>query len=108
MIGRPKNRPPTHPGEMLLEEFLKPLHLTQVELADLLEISFQRVNQIVNGKRGITPDTALRLARLLGTSPELWLGLQQDWDLWEAMHTEGAKAIQRVAPISRRGEPAGR
>lgn len=77
-------RPPTHPGEMLLEEFLKPAELTQVEAARQMGVPLNRLNEIIRGKRGVTADTALRLARLLDTSAELWLGLQNDWDLWHA------------------------
>jgi addiction module HigA family antidote len=77
-------RPPTHPGEMLLEEFLKPAELTQVDAARQMGIPLNRLNELVRGKRGVSAETALRLARLLGTSPELWLGLQNDWDLWHA------------------------
>lgn len=77
-------RPPTRPGDMLLEEFLRPAGLTQVEGARRMKIPLNRLNEIINGKRGITADTALRLARLLKTSPEFWMGLQADWDLWHA------------------------
>ena len=72
MVGRllPENRPPTHPGEMVLEEFLKPLGISQSEFAIRLGVSFARLNDIVRGKRGVTPDTALRLARLLGISAD--------------------------------------
>ena len=80
-------RPPTHPGEMLLEEFLRPAGLTQVDAARRMEIPLNRLNEIIRGRRGVTADTALRLARLLGTSAELWLGLQSDWDLWHAART---------------------
>jgi addiction module HigA family antidote len=69
---------------MLLEEFLKPAELTQVDAARQMGIPLNRLNELVRGKRGVTADTALRLARLLGTSAELWLGLQNDWDLWHA------------------------
>ena len=78
--------PAVAPGEILLEEFLKPLELGQVEAARRLEISLNRMNEIVLGKRGITADTALRLARLFEMSPEFWMGLQVDWDLWHAAH----------------------
>ncbi|MEX2282333.1 MAG: HigA family addiction module antitoxin [Gemmatimonadota bacterium] len=98
----PKNRPPTHPGEMLLEEFLKPLGITQVQLADLIDVSFPRVNEIVNGKRGITPDTALRLAQLFGTTPEFWLNGQLAWDLWHAQRGPEARKIQKIKPIAER------
>jgi antitoxin HigA-1 len=80
----PKNRPPTLPGEVLREEFLAPLGLTQEALARQMEVSFQTVNLIVNGKRSVTADTAVRLARALGTSPEFWMHLQVARDLWFA------------------------
>ena len=73
--------PAIPPGEILLEEFLKPMKLGQVEAARRLEISLNRMNEIVLGKRSITADTALRLARLLKTSPQFWMRLQADWDL---------------------------
>ena len=81
----PKNRPPTAPGEMLLEEFLKPLGLAQVDASTRLGVSLNRLNEIILGKRGISADTALRLAKLLGTSPQFWMRLQADWDLQQAM-----------------------
>ena len=74
-----------HAGEILLEEFLKPLALGQVEAARQLDISLNRLNEIVLGKRGVTADTALRLAQLLGTSPQFWMRLQADWDLQQAI-----------------------
>jgi len=80
--------PAIPPGEMLLEEFLKPLGLGQVEAARRLGISLNRLNEIVLGKRGISADTALRLGRLLRTSPQFWMRLQADWDLHEAMKRE--------------------
>ena len=100
-VGRrlPQNRPPIHPGEMLLEEFVKPLGLTQAELARRLGVSYPRLNEIVKGRRSVTPDTALRLARVLGMSADFWLGLQQDWDLWHAMRSPEAKQINRLKPI---------
>lgn len=79
-------RPPTAPGEMLLEEFLRPSGLTQVEAARRMAIPLNRLNEIIHGKRGITADTALRLAQLFKMSPEFWMGLQVDWDLWHAAH----------------------
>ena len=81
----PKNRPPTPPGEMLLEEYLKPRGLTQVELAARMGVPVQRVNTIVNGKRGISAETAILLSEALDTSPELWMGLQADHDLWHPL-----------------------
>jgi addiction module HigA family antidote len=80
----PKNRPPTHPGEMLLEEFLRPLELSQAETARRLKMPLNRLNELIKGKRGITPDTALRLSELFKVSPEFWMNLQAGWDLWHA------------------------
>jgi len=97
----PRNRPPTHPGEMLFEEFVKPLDLTQAELARRLGVSYPRLNEIIKGRRSVTPDTALRLFRVLGMSADFWLGLQQDWDLWHAMNSPKAKQIDRLKPILR-------
>ena len=85
---RRMKRPPTHPGEMLLEEFLKPLGLSQAEAARRMAISTNRLNELIRGKRGVTAATALRLAELLGTSPEFWLNLQATWDLWQAYRAE--------------------
>lgn len=99
----PRHRPPTHPGEMLRDEFLVPLRITQSELAARLGVSFPRLNEIVRGKRGVTPDTALRLARVVGMSADFWLGLQQDWDLWHAMHSDRAAEIERLKPLGRTG-----
>jgi len=81
----PTHRPPTHPGEMLLEEFLKPLRLTQTEAARRLKMALNRVNELIKGKRGMTPDTALKLGELFNMSPAFWMDLQRDWDLWHAM-----------------------
>ena len=86
----PKHRPPTHAGEILLEEFLKPLNLTQVQAAEKMAISLNRLNELIRGKRGVTADTALRLAKLLKTTPEFWLNLQNAYDLYEARHAMNA------------------
>jgi len=83
--------PTISPGEILLEEYLKPLGLGQVEAAKRLGISLNRLNEIVLGKRSITADTALRLAELLNTSPQLWMRLQADWDLQRAMQRHARK-----------------
>src|SRR5205085_7190452 len=99
----PRNRPPTAPGEMLLEEFVKPFGVTQTELASRLGISFQRLNDVIHARRAVTPDTALRLARVLGMSADFWLGLQQDWDLWHAMHGAAAAKIGKLEPLRRVG-----
>ncbi|MCX7014316.1 MAG: HigA family addiction module antitoxin [Candidatus Sumerlaeota bacterium] len=95
----PRRRPPTHPGEMLLEEFLRPLQISQSAFAIRLGVSFPRLNEIVRGKRSVTPDTALRLERVLGMSAGFWLGLQLDWDLWQATHGKTAAAIARLRPL---------
>jgi antitoxin HigA-1 len=95
----PNNRPPTHPGEMLLEEFLKPLGITQSAFAVQLGVSFPRLNEIIRGKRAVTPDTALRLARVLGMPADFWLGLQTDWDLWHAMRSKAAEEIALLQPL---------
>jgi antitoxin HigA-1 len=96
----PLHRAPTHPGEMLLEEFIKPLGMSQVDFAARLEVSFPRLNEIVKKRRGVTPDTALRLSRVLGTSAEFWLGLQLDWDLWNAMQSADYSKIERLMPVT--------
>jgi addiction module HigA family antidote len=82
--------PSIHPGEMLQEEFLKPLGLTQAEAARQLSMSLNRLNELVLGKRGVTADTALRLARRFNTTPQLWMHLQADWDLHEALRKGSA------------------
>ena len=95
----PSDRPPTHPGAMLLEEFLLPLGISQSAFAVQLGVSFPRVNEVINARRGVTPDTALRLAQVTGMSADFWLGLQQDWDLWHALRSKDAKAIARLKPL---------
>jgi antitoxin HigA-1 len=97
----PRLVPPTHPGEMLLEEFLKPLAISQSAFAIRLGVSFPRLNEIVRGKRSVTPDTALRLAQVTGMSADFWLGLQLDWDLWHALRSDEAKAIAKLRPLPR-------
>ena len=84
MVRIPTHRVPTHPGEMLLEEFLNPVNLTQRELATAIHVPYQRVNELVNGRRGITPSTALRLGRYFDVSAVFWLNLQLRWDLYHA------------------------
>jgi antitoxin HigA-1 len=101
----PKNRPSTHPGEILLDEFLIPMGITQRELADAIHVPFQRVNQIVSGKRGVTPSTALRLGKFFVTSPGFWLNLQMKCDLQAAAEVE-AKVISSIRP--KRPRPAAR
>ena len=77
MTRIPTHRPPTHAGEMLLEEFLIPLGLTQQELANAIHVPYQRINEIINRRRGITPSTALRLAKFFSTSADFWMNLRQ-------------------------------
>lgn len=84
---------------MLREEFLKPLGITQSAFAERLGVSFPRLNEVINGKRSVTPDTALRLAQVTGMSADFWLGLQQDWDLWHALRSKDAAAIAELEPL---------
>lgn len=88
MVRIPTHSPPTHPGEMLLEEFLSPLNLTQKDLANAIHVPYQRVNEIINQRRGITPSTALRLAKFFDISPDFWLNLQLRWDLYHTQQEE--------------------
>ncbi len=94
----PQNRRPTHPGEVFLEDFLIPLGITQKEAAERLRMSYPRMNEIVKGKRSVTPDTALRLARFTSTEPEFWLNLQQAVDLWNALHSDQASELDDIEP----------
>ena len=94
----PKNRRPTHPGQVFLEDFLTPLGITQKEAAERLRISYPRMNEIVNGKRTVTPDTALRFARFTRTEAEFWLNLQQAVDLWDALHSDEALELDEIQP----------
>ena len=100
MIRIPTDREPTHPGEMLLEEFLKPMNLTQRDLADGIRVPYQRVNELVNGRRGITPSTALRLSKYLGTSPDFWMNLQLRCDLFQVLKRERTE-LRRIRPATR-------
>ena len=80
----PEKRKPTHPGEVLFEEFLKPMGMTQLQLAARTKVPIQRINTLVNGKRGMTPETAILLSRVFKNSPEFWMNLQTTYDLYEA------------------------
>jgi len=95
MVRVPTHRSPTHPGEMLLEEFLEPLGITQRELADAIHVPYQRINELVNGRRGVTPSTALRLGQYFGMSPGYWMNLQLRWDLYHAKREE-ATELRRI------------
>ena len=99
MIRIPTHRDPTHPGEMLLEEFLKPMNLTQRELAKAIHVPYQRINELVNGRRGMTPSTALRLAKFFGVSADFWMKLQLRCDLYRAKQKE-AEQLQRIRPYA--------
>jgi len=84
----PKYRPPTHPGQILLKDFLEPMGITQRQLADALHVPYQRINELVNQKRGITPSTAIRLSKFFGNSSNFWLNLQQNWELYQVLKEE--------------------
>ena len=94
----PKNRPPTHPGEMLHKEFLAPLGVTQKAFAKHLGWTYARLNEIINGHRGVTAESALALGDALKTGPEFWLNLQRDWDLWHSMRRH-----EKVPPLRKVG-----
>lgn len=91
------NSTPKHPGEILLEDFLTPMGIPQRELADAIQVPFQRVNEIINGRRGITPSTSLRLARYFGTNADFWMSLQVRWDLYAAQQKEAA-SLENIRP----------
>ena len=95
----PTNRKPTHPGEMLLEEFLIPMGITQKTLADGINVPYQRINELINGKRGITPSTALRLAKYFGMSAGYWMNLQQAWDVYHTLQKEES-VINSISQIT--------
>lgn len=99
MVRVPTHRSPTHPGEMLLEEFLNPMNLTQRELAEAIRVPYQRVNEIINGRRGVTPATALRLAQFFGTTAGFWMNLQLRWDLYRAQQDE-AEVLATIQPYA--------
>jgi addiction module HigA family antidote len=96
MVRIPTSGPSTHPGEMLLEEFLKPICMSQTELAAKIGVSYPRINELIHGKRGITPDTALRLEQLFGMEAQFWLNLQLAWDLYHLIHSPAAKRIRKI------------
>ena len=98
MIRVPTHRAPTHPGEMLLEDFLKPMGLTQRDLANSINVPYQRVNEIINGKRGITPSTALRLSKYFKISADFWMNIQLRWDLYFAKKAE-SNELKNIKPI---------
>jgi len=95
----PTNRQPTHPGEMLREEFLIPMNLTQKQLADSIKVPYQRINEIISGKRGVTPSTALRLAKYFGMSADFWLNLQIKFDLYLVQKKE-KQVLERIRQMA--------
>lgn len=95
MMRVPTHRAPTHPGEMLREEFLVPMEITQRKLAKAIHVPYQRINELVNQKRGVTPSTALRLGKFFGISPDFWLNLQMRWELYKAQNIE-KKEIESI------------
>jgi len=100
MIRIPKKRNATHPGEMLREEFLVPMGMTQQALADAIQVPFQRINEIVAGKRGLSPSTALRLSKFFSMSPGYWLNLQMTCDLQQAELKE-SEVLKTIRPLKR-------
>ena len=106
MVRIPTHRQPTHPGEVLLADFLEPMQITQRELADAIHVPYQRVNELVNQRRGVTPSTALRLGKFFGISADFWLNLQIRCDLYKAQQIESSELktihdfhhYQKVAP----------
>ena len=98
MVRVPTHREPTHPGEMLLEEFLIPMGLTQRELAKEIHVPYQRINEIVNKRRGMTPSTALRLGKFFRVSEGFWMSLQLRWDLYKARQME-ANGLKTIRPF---------
>ena len=107
MMLVPTHRAPTHPGEMLLEDFLAPLGLTQRDLAEAIGVPCRRVNEIVRRRRGVTPSTALRLAKFLNTSPGFWMNLQSTWELFHAQQAE-EEHLKRISPFSKSPRPVAR
>ncbi len=99
MVRIPTHRIPTHPGEMLREEFLIPMEISQRELADAIRVPYQRINEIVNGHRGISPSTALRLSKFFGVSATFWLNLQLRWDLYHAQQAE-SQQLELIQPYT--------
>jgi len=97
-MAKQKKLPPIHPGEILLKEFLRPLGMSMNRLADELHVPANRITQIVEGRRSVTGETSLRLARYFGTSPEFWLGMQKDYDLQIARDEFEAEVEREVRP----------
>ena len=104
-IRLPTHRPPTHPGEMMLEEFLKPRNISRKAFAQALELPYGRVNKILNRQGRVTAGIAYRLSKYTGISPEFWLEGQMAWDMWHALRSEAA-ALDRIQPLERDDQPS--
>jgi len=100
-IPVPTHQRPAAPGDVLLLDFLEPLGVSQADFAKRIDVTPARLNEIIKGKRTVTPDTALRFERALGTSAAFWLNLQQIVDLYDAMHSESAKSIKKIKPLAK-------
>lgn len=108
MVRIPTHRPPTHPGEMLLEEVLNPMSLTQRELADAIHVPHQRINDIVHGRRSVTPSTALRLAKFFNMSTDFWMNLQLRCDMCHAQQEDAAILKKNPASMQTLEHPLSR
>jgi addiction module HigA family antidote len=95
----PTNQPPIHPGEILLEEFIKPYGITPTELSKKIGISYEQINAVINGKKGMNTEMALCLSQLFGTSPELWLNGQMKWDIWHLLHGNSVNHLKNIKPL---------
>lgn len=99
----PKNRPPLHPGEILLEEFMKPYGISQTEMARKIGVSRKHINETVHCKKPLSTDMALRLSRFFKTSPELWLNGQMTWDIWHELRGKKARELNAIEPLVSHG-----
>ena len=100
MVRVPIDREPTHPGEILRDEFLNPMNITQKQLAEAIYVPFQRVNELINGKRGVTPSTSLRLSKYFGVSEDFWMNLQVRWDLYR-MQKKEKNILEKISPANK-------
>jgi antitoxin HigA-1 len=96
----PTERSPLHPSEILVEEFMQPYHLTNAMLAEKTGLSLQQINGIINAQKPITPEIALRLSRLFGTSVELWLNGQMQWDIWQIIHSHKITELNAIKQLA--------
>lgn len=99
MVRIPKYREPIHPGEMLLEEFLIPMEISQRDLSNAIHVPYQRINEIINGRRGITPSTALRLAKFFRMTEDFWMNMQLRWDIYRAKRSE-EQELKTIKPYT--------